>query len=264
MAVLGNSNKQKWVFLDIGNVIFYDLPLLARIWKYFYLTLKDGGLKMSLEEVLREREKILKGNPPEINPRKMIADKFASHIDREIVDRAVYKWLQVYSGSNYPVIGIDETLKNIYGKYNLGIIANQPPMALDELKKYQLEGYFKHIIISDVVGYHKPDPKLFRHAVELAGAKLDQCLMIGDRIDNDVRPAKMIGMRAIWLDMDYSNMDYQPADEYERLYIESFSRITGIDQSYKDSIYKPDAVINDLSELPEAIESVLREQEVAG
>ena len=264
MTALANSLGTKWVFLDIGNVIFYDLPLLARIWKYFYLTLKEGGLKISFKEALRERERLLNGSPPEINPRKMIADKFAGNIDREIVDRAVNQWLQVYSGSNYPVKGINDVLKSLQEKYNLGIIANQPPQAMDELKKYRLEKYFKHIIISDVVGYHKPDPKIFRHAVELAGARPDQCLMVGDRIDNDVRPAKMTGMRTVWLNMDYRQMDYQPADNYERLYIESYLRITGIDQSYKGSGYEPDAAANNLEELPQAIESILTEQEVAG
>ena len=264
MDVWGNRNREKWVFLDVGNVIFYDLPLLARIWKYFYRTLQEGGLRLSFEEVLREREKLLENNPPEINPRKMIADKFAGHIEREIVDRAVNQWLQVFPGSNYPLPGIDEVLKILRKKYNLGIIANQPPLAMDELKKYRLEGYFRHIIISDIVGYHKPDPKIFQHAVELAGAKPDQCLMVGDRIDNDVRPAKITGMRALWLNMDFRQMDYQPADNYEKLYIESYLRITGIDQSYEGSGYEPDAVIKNLEELPRAIESILAGQEVAG
>ncbi|HAD82109.1 MAG: hypothetical protein A2509_02500 [Candidatus Edwardsbacteria bacterium RIFOXYD12_FULL_50_11] len=264
MDTWGNSKGEKWVFLDVGNVIFYDLPLLARIWRYFYLTLKEGGLSLSFEEVLREREKLLQNNPPEMNPRKMIADKYAGHIDREIVDRAVNQWRSVYPGSNHPVSGIFDLLKSLQENYNLGIIANQPPLAMDELKKYQLEGYFKHIIISDMVGLHKPDPEIFRHAVELAGARPEQCLMVGDRIDNDVRPAKMVGMRAVWLNMDFHLMNYQPADDYERLYIESYLRITGIDQSYKGSGYEPDGVIASLGELPRTIGSIMTEQEVAG
>ncbi len=264
MDTQGNGNGRKWVFLDMGNVIFYDLPLLARIWRYFYLVLKEGGLGLSFEEVLREREKLLEKNSPEKNPRKMIVDKFAGHIDKKIVDRAVNQWLPVYPGSNYPVRGIFDTLTILQKKYSLGIIANQPPMAMDELKRYRLEGYFKHIIISDVVGYHKPDPEIYRYAVELVGARPEQCLMVGDRVDNDVRPARMAGMRTVWLNMDYRLMDYQPADNYERLYIESYLRITGIDQSYKGSEYEPDAVITDLEELPQAIESISAKQEVAG
>jgi HAD superfamily hydrolase (TIGR01549 family) len=264
MNAWGNSKGEKWVFLDVGNVIFYDLPLLARIWRYFYLTLKAGGLSLSFEEVLREREKLLENNPPEMNPRKLIADKYAGKIDPEIVDRAVNQWLSVYQGSNHPVSGIFDLLKDLQGNYNLGIIANQPPLAVTELKKYRLERYFKHIVISDMVGYHKPDPKIFQHAVELTGAKPEQCLMVGDRIDNDVRPAKMVGMRAVWLNMNYRLMDYQPADDYEKLYIESYLRITGIDQSYEGSDYEPDAVITNLDELLPAIESISAKLEVVG
>lgn len=256
-----SRNEKKWVFLDIGNVIFYDLPLLARIWKYFYLTLKEGGLNMSFEEIIRERELLLKDNPPETNPRKMIADRYASHLDKEIVDKAVNKWLSVYQGSNFPVRGIKDVLKELQKRYNLGIIANQPPMAMNELKKYGLDVFFEHITISDVVGYHKPDPGIFRHALESTGADPEKSMMIGDRIDNDVRPAKEAGMKAIWLDMDYSKMEYQPEDDYERLYIQSYLKVTGIDQSYKGTMQEPDLVIHKLEELPKSIELAWKQQE---
>jgi len=259
--MLTSRNENKWVFLDIGNVIFYDLPLLARIWKYFYLTLKEGGLNMSFEEIIRERELLLKDNPPETNPRKMIADRHALHIERQVVDKAVNEWRSVYLGSNYPVRGIKDVLIQLQERYNLGIIANQPPTAVDELRKYDLDKFFNHMTISDVVGYHKPDPRIFKHALTATGADLEKSIMVGDRIDNDVRPAKTLGMKAIWLDMDYRDMDYRPEDDYERLYIQSYLKVTGIDQSYKGTMQEPDLVIHKLEELPKSIELAWKQQE---
>ena len=256
-----SGNEKRWVFLDVGNVIFYDLPLLAKIWRYFYLTLKEGGLDISFEQVIAERESLLKDNPPEINPRKMIAERFAGHLYGEVVDKAVNKWRTVYLGSNYPVNGIKDVLEELKKRYNLGIIANQPPMALDELRKYDLERFFNHITISDVIGYHKPDPRIFNHALTATGADPENSIMVGDRIDNDVRPAKALGMKAIWIDMDFMDMDYHPVDEYERLYIESYHRVTGIDQSYKGTIHESDSVIHKLEDLPQSIELAWKQQE---
>lgn len=258
------GGNRPWVFLDIGNVIFYDLPLLARIWRHFYLTLKAGGFKMAYPEVLKERERILSCSRPEDNPRRAIARQHAGDLDPELVDRAVNRWLEVYPGANFPVRGIKPALEVLATKYRLGIIANQPPLARQELARHGLDSQFDPVIISDEVGFHKPDMKIFRHALELAGADPQTSLMVGDRIDNDIRPARMAGMRTVWLDLDLRYMDYQPEDEYERLYMESYHRVTGIDRDTSDPASRPDAMAREAGELPLAVAGVISQMEVAG
>jgi FMN phosphatase YigB (HAD superfamily) len=88
--------------------------------------------------------------------------------------------------------------------------------------------------------------------------------MVGDRIDNDVRPARMAGMKTIWLDLDLRDMDYQPEDEYERLYMESYHRVTGIDRDISAPASQPDAMVQDVRELPRAVAGVISQLEVAG
>lgn len=39
----------------------------------------------------------------------------------------------------------------------------------------------------------KPDPKLFTIACAQAGCAPEDAVMIGDRLDNDIAPAKAIG-----------------------------------------------------------------------
>lgn len=251
-----NGKYIDWVFFDIGNVLFYDLPLLARIWRHFYLTLSQAGLKQSYSEVIAERENILRNHPPEDNPRRLIAQSFASHIPEEARRRATDQWLHLYPGANLLVPGSVEVIETLKPDYRLGIIANQPELALAELEKFGLKDKFEAIIISDVVGYHKPDIRIFEEALRQAGANPSRSVMVGDRIDNDVRPAKRLGFRTVWLDMDFRKMDYAPPDEYERLYIESYLRITGVDQGIKAESDRPDAVIRELGELPGALNSI--------
>jgi len=46
--------------------------------------------------------------------------------------------------------------------------------------------------------YRKPDPRAFLAACDALGVRPADCLVIGDRIDNDIAPARQLGMTAIW------------------------------------------------------------------
>ena len=61
-----------------------------------------------------------------------------------------------------------------------------------------LAPYFQNVIISEVVGDNKPDPLIFHHAIELAGATIPESVMIGDSIEADIRGAMGVGMDAIY------------------------------------------------------------------
>ena len=53
--------------------------------------------------------------------------------------------------------------------------------------------------MSDDLGLQKPDPKLFSHVLHTAGVSPAATVMLGDRLDYDVRPAKAAGMHAVWV-----------------------------------------------------------------
>ena len=46
-------------------------------------------------------------------------------------------------------------------------------------------------------GVEKPDAGFFAHVLEEAGAPAEEILYVGDRVDNDVVPARAAGMHAI-------------------------------------------------------------------
>lgn len=83
--------------------------------------------------------------------------------------------------------------------YHLGIIANQSKGLTDRLRKFDVLDYFELIISSEDVGLAKPDKKIFQYALESADCSPNQAIMIGDRLDNDIIPAKLVGMNTIWI-----------------------------------------------------------------
>jgi FMN phosphatase YigB (HAD superfamily) len=60
-------------------------------------------------------------------------------------------------------------------------------------------GYFDTVTFTQEVGVQKPDPRVFRFALERAGEHAAQALYVGDSWEADYLGAKSAGMRAVWL-----------------------------------------------------------------
>ncbi|GAA2423562.1 hypothetical protein GCM10010191_39500 [Actinomadura vinacea] len=79
----------------------------------------------------------------------------------------------------------------------VGVAGNQPVEAAEQFASLGLEADV--VGISDVWGLQKPDPAFFARCAGLAGVPAAEILYVGDRVDNDVRPALAYGMRAAFL-----------------------------------------------------------------
>ena len=88
-------------------------------------------------------------------------------------------------------------IKKLSKSYSLGIIANQPVNTAERLKSDGLSDFFGICLLSECVDLFKPDRRFFERAVSEAGCEPCECVMIGDRLDNDVSPAKSIGMKTV-------------------------------------------------------------------
>lgn len=93
-----------------------------------------------------------------------------------------------------------DTLEYLKSKnYKLGIIANQQ-IGLDKrLEEFDILKYFELVIASEEVGVSKPNKDIFNIALSKANCKPYDCVMIGDRLDNDIVPANQVGMKVIWI-----------------------------------------------------------------
>ena len=90
-------------------------------------------------------------------------------------------------------------IKTLAQKYDLGIIANQLDGLKERLEAFGLLQYFKYIISSWDVQVMKPDVQIFEYALDKANCSAQEACMIGDRLDNDILPAKSLGMKTVWI-----------------------------------------------------------------
>ena len=81
----------------------------------------------------------------------------------------------------------------------LGIIANQSAGTAQRLENWGLLKYFDVVAASAELGVSKPDRLIFEKAIELAGCQFHNAVMVGDRLDNDIIPAKALGMKTVWI-----------------------------------------------------------------
>ena len=93
----------------------------------------------------------------------------------------------------------EECLRNLSSKYKIGVIANQSLGTADRLEQFGVLKYIDLVVASAEEGVAKPNKEIFEIALNRAGCKPEQAIMIGDRIDNDIVPAKKLGMKTIWV-----------------------------------------------------------------
>ncbi|MEU4835578.1 HAD family hydrolase [Streptosporangium sp. NPDC023615] len=77
--------------------------------------------------------------------------------------------------------------------HRLIVAGNQPPQARDALLAMDLPVDAIHT--SDGWGVAKPAPEFFARVAEVSGREPGEILYVGDRLDNDVLPARAAGMR---------------------------------------------------------------------
>lgn len=99
-----------------------------------------------------------------------------------------------------------EILAELHRKYKIGIIANQSPGTEDRMKKFGLFPYFDLIVASAEEGIAKPDLRIFELALERANCLPGNAVMIGDRLDNDIIPAKRVGLKTVWIRQGFGGL----------------------------------------------------------
>lgn len=110
------------------------------------------------------------------------------------------EYLKLSPYKTHLIEGAIEVLLYLKEKYHLHLMTN----GFKEIQYIKLEAsgvraFFRHILISEEHGFHKPDIRMFKLAESLSYAKSDECLMVGDNYDTDIVGALNANWQAIHL-----------------------------------------------------------------
>jgi len=90
-------------------------------------------------------------------------------------------------------------LKRLRSRYRLGIISNNYGNLDAICRQTGLSDFIKVMVDSAQVGVSKPDTRIFYAALEALDVLPEAAVMVGDSLARDVRGARNVGMRAVWL-----------------------------------------------------------------
>ncbi|HEX7400570.1 MAG TPA: HAD family hydrolase, partial [candidate division Zixibacteria bacterium] len=93
--------------------------------------------------------------------------------------------------------GIEEELREISHDFKIGIAGQYGKELIAFLEQQSLAECFTYHLTQDDFSVTKPDPRYFEQISRAFGVAPPECIMVGDRIDNDIIPAKQLGMKTI-------------------------------------------------------------------
>ena len=111
------------------------------------------------------------------------------------------------------------TLQRLGETYKLGIIANQDFGTEQRLTDFDIRQYIDLVIASAEEGVAKPDLRIFQIALDRANCKPEEAAMVGDRIDNDIMPANIIGMKTVWIKQGFGKYTVLSSKEEQPNYL---------------------------------------------
>lgn len=170
----------RWLFFDVGSTLVdesaaYDRRIREMI----------AGTEVTYEQFQRKREEYARKNL------------------RGDLEAAAFFGLTKtpwHHEDERPYPEAAEVLAALHERgYRIGVIANQSAGTADRLRAWGLLKHIDLVVASAEEGVAKPDPAIFRIALERADCAPNEAVMIGDRLDNDVLPAKAVGMRTVWV-----------------------------------------------------------------
>lgn len=85
--------------------------------------------------------------------------------------------------------------------YTLAILSNaaDDPDVQALIDQNDLRQYFSYIRSSAACGYRKPHPRIFERAMQHLDLRPEECAMVGDTLNADIKGANALGIYSVWI-----------------------------------------------------------------
>lgn len=192
---------RQYLFFDLGWTIEDETEAQVDRARKSCMALRGLGIDASPDEFLRRQEDGARRFEPSVYRYALRSYGLSESQVCEVLEYAGWdkRLLRLYDDA---VVVLEELARDHF----LAIIANQSPGTEERLERYGIRGLFNLVFASAELGLSKPDSEVFRRAREAAGCPAGEAWMIGDRIDNDVRPARALGWHTVRIMHGYNRM----------------------------------------------------------
>lgn len=202
--------KINHVFLDLDHTL-WDFDQNSRL--TFEKILKLNNVKVDLDSFLSfyepinlkywklYREERITKDALRYGRLKDAFDALNFQIEDKIITTLSENYIEYLATFDLLFEGTIDILDYLSKTYQLHIITNGFEEVQDKkLVNSNIKHYFKTVTNSEMVGVKKPNPKIFNFALQLANAKVEESIMIGDSLEADIQGADAIGLDTILFD----------------------------------------------------------------
>jgi HAD superfamily hydrolase (TIGR01509 family) len=208
----------KGVFFDLHGTLLLseDIDDAWERWaKAFHLAMEQRGAKITLDNFKKQLQNLFNGPEPEFDDPeftlfmkrvKVLGERLNINIEnreiRNLVDAIIRVWHQGMFLDNEALSVLQELKKY----YSIGLITNweHTPRIHELMQELNIQDIFDVVVVSESVGFAKPDPEIFTPVFNLTGVKPEESLYVGD-MDVDVKAALNAGMQPVLIKRIESN-----------------------------------------------------------
>lgn len=201
----------KHIFFDLDHTLWdYDRSAeetLREIHKNIQLARYDVAPKALIKCFYEVNSSYWhKYNIGEIDREFILANRFQTifrelKIDRAFSEEASEYFVTKCSTKPYLMPDVEVVLPYLKEKYSLHIITNGfNDVQYNKLNSGKILEYFDVIVTSESANARKPASEIFEFSLKQAGASVDQCLMIGDNPNTDIKGARDFGIKTVFYD----------------------------------------------------------------
>jgi putative hydrolase of the HAD superfamily len=121
-----------------------------------------------------------------------------------------------------------QLLEEAAANHVMGLISNftYAPVIYYELRKLDIAQFFNAILVSEEVGWRKPNRKIFEEALKRLRLSAAETVYVGDSPLEDIAGAKSVGMKTIFVSSQfYSLKDLRTSKQQPELVVQDMCRL---------------------------------------
>jgi HAD superfamily hydrolase (TIGR01509 family) len=199
----------RWLFFDLGYTLVDEEEAHECRLQRLVEALAHHGRRYSIDEA----RAALAEAWAEFAPRPIVK-ALEKLVDGDDCRRAVLADARYPKELETPYAAAEPALRALCTSYKLGVITNQSVGSTERLTRWGLMPLLSTCLCSFELGLEKPDPAIFTLALERAGCAPSEAVMIGDRLDNDIRPARQLGWKTVRVAQGFARFQ-SPRDSWD-------------------------------------------------
>jgi 8-oxo-dGTP diphosphatase/putative hydrolase of the HAD superfamily len=221
----GGNHMIKNMFLDAGGVILNENEFENNSAKIISEIINRYNENYSIKNYWEDIEESIYRFVPKVYD--YVLYKNIENMEKFTKAKMEYKGKIKDTSINFELMdGIIDFLTKYSKYYKIGILGQYGKDFRKFLENKDVIKYFTYTETQDDYNITKPDPRYYEEILKKCNCRAEESIMVGDRIDKDIIPAKMVGMKTIRIRAGiYKNQEARTPEEIAEITVNKLEEI---------------------------------------